>query len=322
LAGISEQKLIQLCNEAGFPLVGMVDVDLAANYFQKHFSRYQDWINAGFEGEMGYLKRGVERRENLKNVFPETKSILSVAIPYEVSPAGFDDPKLGPKFARYVQGRDYHLEIAEKLESVMQKLKSTDSSTDLKWKVCVDTSAVLERSWAAICGLGWIGKNSMLIHPQLGSYLFLGEVLMNQETGVEPKLLSNYCGNCHKCLDACPTSAFDKDLGLDSRKCISYWTIEKRGRLPLNDDQRKAIGNWVAGCDRCQEVCPFNSKAVKNSQIKPAMQLTWDYLLNETQDQYKERTKNSALDRIKFEDFQRNLKIAYENTHPSFDNRQ
>lgn len=314
MAGISEQNLTQLCNEAGFPLVGMVDVDLAVNFYQKHFSRYKDWLKAGFHADMAYLERGMDRRENLKKIFPETKSILCVAIPYNVAPAGFDDPKTGPRFARYVQGRDYHLEIAEKLEALMQKVKSGLENQNLKWKVCVDTSAVLERSWAAICGLGWIGKNSMLIHPQLGSYLFLGEVLMNQETGVEPKLLPNYCGNCTRCLEACPTSAFDKDLGLDSGKCISYWTIEKRGQLSLSEEQKNSIGTWVAGCDRCQEVCPFNSKAVRSSRSPHrSMQFTWEQLLNETEDEYKKRTKNSALDRIKFEDFQRNLKTAYDN---------
>jgi epoxyqueuosine reductase len=310
VAGI-EKRLIDLCKEAGFPLAGVVDIDLAAEHFQKHFSRYKDWLDVGFHGDMAYLKRGIERRENIRLVFPEVKSILCVAIPYDSSPAGFEDSSRGPKFARYVQGRDYHLEIKNLLDAVMQKLAIEDKS--LKWKVCVDTSAVLERSWAAICGLGWIGKNSMLVHPQLGSYLFIGEVLLNQETGVGPRLLPNYCGNCQKCLDACPTSAFDSNLGLDSRKCISYWTIEKRGELELSDQQKKALGTWVAGCDRCQEVCPFNSKAVKIQTLQPSMQFTWDELLNESEINYKKRVQNSALDRIKFEDFKRNLKTAHDN---------
>ncbi len=303
--------LFQLANSAGFPLVGILDVDLAHSEFQKHYQRYQNWIDANYMGEMAYLSRGLERRGNLKILFPDVKSVFSVAIPYNRAPAGFEDEKLGPRFARYVQGKDYHVEIFQKLENIMKKI--AEEFPEIKWKICVDTSAVLERTWAALSGLGWIGKNSMLIHPQHGSYLFLAEILLNQETGKGPKLLPSYCGSCTRCLSACPTGAFDSQLGLDARKCISYWTLEKRGELSLLEDQKIKMGTWVAGCDRCQEVCPFNFKSVRNDTSQNEIQITWDELINESKDQYEKRTTNSALNRIRYDDFKRNLAIAYEN---------
>ena len=168
-------------------------------------------------------------------------------------------PETGVRYARYLRGKDYHLEIAEKLERVMQNVAKNHPS--LQWKVCVDTSAVLERAWAAAAGLGWIGKNTMLIHPQYGSYLLLGEVLINQRVENSSSPLKDYCGNCARCLNACPTRAFTQPRVLDATRCISYWTLEKRGELALSVQDQSAVSNWVAGCDICQEVCPFNTKS-------------------------------------------------------------
>jgi epoxyqueuosine reductase len=186
----------------------------------------------------------------------------------------------------------------------------------------VDTSAVLERSWAALAGLGWIGKNSLLIHPQLGSYVFIGSVLINQEVGRGPSPLPNYCGNCTRCLDGCPTKAFSQPGMLNSNQCISYWTLEKRGQLEINDPQKKALQNWVAGCDICQEVCPFNIKPVKaetnlgvpqNESSGAETVHSWREVLQESELSYKQRVKNSALSRIKPGQFLRNVALALKN---------
>jgi len=295
---------------------------------------------------MAYLRRGRERRADPRLVFPVAQSIFCVAVPYERLARGETNTSQGPRYARYLRGKDYHDVIAERLERLMQEVAAewsargggTQVKAPLTWKVCVDTSAILERSWAALTGLGWIGKNTTLINPKLGSYLFLGEVLISQKVDQGPAPLPNYCGSCTKCLTSCPTSAFTTSGVLDSRRCISYWTLEKRGELALNKEDRRAIGTWVAGCDICQEVCPFNLKPAREevAGIDPelpykslggiladATSLTeWKKLLKESVEAYKLRVQDSALNRVKPQQFSRNLAIALSNAVSTFTSEQ
>jgi epoxyqueuosine reductase len=311
--------LAQQAEKQGFPLSGAVDIEtVLGSTLDSHVERYDRWLSQGREGEMAYLRRGRDRRADPRLVFPEAKSVFCVAIPYWRQPIG--DAQSGPRYARYLKGPDYHDRIAEMLESVMSEAKRQAGAefADLSWKVCVDTSAVLERSWAALAGLGWIGKNTTLINPKYGSYLFLGEVLISREFGMSPKPLPNYCGNCSRCLEACPTSAFVTAGQLDSRRCISYWTLEKRGELDLSESDKRKIGTWVAGCDICQEVCPFNLKPAREALTPPegedATTLSeWLALLSESTDAYRARVKESALNRVKPAQFSRNLAIALRN---------
>jgi epoxyqueuosine reductase len=266
---------------------------------------------------MEYLIRGRDRRADPRLLFPEAQSILCVAIPYARQPAGEIHSAGGPRYARYLQGPDYHEELSLRLERAM--LQAQSKHPELKWKICVDTSAVLERTWAALAGLGWIGKNTLLIHPKHGSYLFLAEVLVNQKTGKGPAPLPNYCGNCNRCLTSCPTQALKTPGILDSNDCISYNTLEKKKEIPLLDSQKAKFKNWIAGCDICQEVCPFNIKPTqKDTSPIPtpnATQLqTWKQLILETPDQYKIRIKDSALKRIKPPQFSRNLALTLNNS--------
>lgn len=314
--------LVQSAREEGFPLTGVLDLDLVLGeaLFHDHVAHYDQWIQSSYQGSMDYLVRGRDRRANPRLLFPEAESILCVAIPYPRRPAGANSPQEGPRYARYLQGGDYHTVLAEKLERVMQNVKAQwnqkPHQSELKWKVCVDTSAVLERTWAALAGLGWIGKNSLLIHPKLGSYLFLAEVLMNQKTGQGPAPLPNLCGHCNRCLQGCPTQAIEPAGTLNSNQCVSYWTLEKRGDYLVPESVKKQFGTWIAGCDICQEVCPFNQKPAKQELGLPplprspsdASQLhQWKELLLESQDSYKSRVKTSAMKRIKPAQFSRNL---------------
>jgi epoxyqueuosine reductase len=304
------EKLTGTARAHGFPLAGALDLDRVS--IDEHVTRYDDWLAKGYFGAMEYLKRGRDRRADPRIVFPEAKSILCVAIPYPRGAVGSDN---GPRYARYLNGSDYHNDIAEKLDSVMTEVAG--DFPDLRWKVCVDTSAVLERSWAALAGLGWIGKNTLLIHPKLGSYLFLAEVLINAEVGRGPAPIPNLCGHCTRCLEACPSKALLEASVLDATRCIAYWTLEKRGELALSEEDRRAVGSWVAGCDICQEVCPFNlkpSRAETASDPAGAIRLQdWRELLEEEPEAYRERTRNSALKRVKPEQFSRNLAIALAN---------
>ena len=332
--------LIQLAHNEGFPLAGVIDIELALSssqsFFTSHVRRYDEWIKNGYSGAMQYLVRGRDQRADPRLLFPEAQSMLCVAIPYPRKPAGAPESTHGPRYARYLQGPDYHQELHTKLESIMrqasQKLSThTDSSSapPLRWKVCVDTSAVLERTWAALAGLGWIGKNSLLIHPQHGSYLFLAEVLINQRTGVGPHPLPNFCGHCTRCMQACPTQALIEPGVLNSNRCISYWTLEKRGELSLSPDDQRGVKQWIAGCDICQEVCPFNKKPTQK-ELTLAVPIDthattlhdWIGLLKETQEEYQARVKHSALNRIKPAQFRRNLAITLTNAIEGTQNLQ
>jgi epoxyqueuosine reductase len=289
---------------AGFAGVGVVDYGLALPLFDPHAQRYATWIDRGFHGEMGYLERGRDRRLNPKLVFPELESVITVALPYDPRPIESG----GVRYARYLNGPDYHDDLKARLRGALAAFP------DLKHKICIDTSAVLERTWGALTGLGWIGKNTMLIHPQYGSYFFIGVVLTDRRFGRGPELLKDYCGNCSRCLEGCPTQAFAGPHDLDARKCVSYLTLEKRG--PWSEVPADTAG-FVAGCDLCQEVCPYNTKPVRYAEetrgaftVHPTLTPDAAALESETREQYQARIKDSALSRIKYEDFRRNFAAA------------
>lgn len=279
--------------------------------YAEHFARFEKWLAAGHAGDMGYLPRGRERRRNPLLVFPEAKSVLCVAVPYSAAP--LDCGGKGPRLARYMRGGDYHSLIPARMERALEAARARVPS--LQWKICVDTSAVLERAWCSLAGLGWIGKNSMLIHPSHGSYLLLGVALLNLETGVAPAPARNLCGNCSRCLQGCPTEALLSEGVLDSRQCISYWTLEKKKELNLSAEQKKALGTWAAGCDVCQEICPFNAKVAKraaDAQRDP-LERTWEELSMETPEEFGARVGPTALNRVKPERWVRNLELARAN---------
>lgn len=303
-------ELKKAAKESGFVASGVVDLDLIA--IAPHIGKYDEWLSRGYHGKMDYLVRGRNRRADPRELFPKTASVFSVALPYPAKELG-SPPSQGVRYASYLRNSDYHTDVADRLEKALLVTKKYFPA--LEWKVCVDTSAVLERSWAALAGVGWIGKNSMLIHPRHGSYIFLGTALLNLSAGAPPEPISNYCGNCTRCLNSCPTGAFQAD-GLDSRKCISYQTLENRGEITI----RYTTGNWVAGCDICQDVCPFNTKSKKgiaeNSENDTLSD--WGSLLSETIEEYQKRVKHSALKRIKPAQFGRNLALAFYNSVQEF----
>jgi epoxyqueuosine reductase len=303
----------------GFCEASGCDWESAKSEYSRHASRYEEWLARGFAGEMQYLARGLDRRKNPELVFPGLKSIFCVLLPYRQSPLGHSDPSKGPRYARYLDGTDYHERIPSKLESVLEQVRAMPEHSALKWKICVDTSAVLERTWGALTGLGWIGKNTLLIHPKWGSRFFIGVAYLNLplETPMAP--IPDYCGHCTRCLEGCPTGAITEPHWLDSRQCISYWTLEKRGELDLTPDQKQSMGTWVAGCDICQDVCPFNHKPEKNLPdpecgVGADFSLTWEQLEGESESRYQERVKASALSRVKPVMARRNLALARANS--------
>ena len=248
----------------GFDMVGIARVTESA-----HGEFYRDWIAAGRHGAMDYLARpdAVARRTTPNAVHAELTSAIVVALNY-FSEEAAADPSTGI-VARYARGRDYHKVIKSKLLALLRAIEAHAGRELPLARAYVDTGPVLERELAQRAGLGWFGRNTMLIHPERGSYFFLGVLLLELELPADPPFTEDRCGTCRACLDACPTGALlGRDESgapvIDARRCISYLTIELRGAIPR--DLRPGIGNRIFGCDICQEVCPWNERFARPSE--------------------------------------------------------
>ena len=261
MSDISTKDLIRArILAAGFDRVGFATAAKAPG--APHF---RDWLQRGFAGEMHWLERNIERRVDPRNVLEGTRTVISVALHYAPptpSPAEIQsegDPPRG-QISSYAQGTDYHRVIEKRIKAVCRELADLEPA---RYRWYVDTGPVLERDWAQAAGIGWIGKNTCSIHPEHGSYFFLGTILTTLD--IEPDgVATNHCGTCRLCLDSCPTDAFAGPYQLDARRCISYLTIEHRG--PYEESLEEQVGDWVFGCDICQAVCPFNSGERGRSQ--------------------------------------------------------
>ncbi len=215
----------------------------------------RDWLAAGMAGEMVYMRRRFHGRLDPRRLFPWARSVVSVTYPYPAPPPPPADWRrdLRGRVAAYARGRDYHAEVGEKLRHLADRIGQLGAGVETH--AYVDTGPVLEREWAARSGLGWIGKNTLLLDRGRGSWLFVGEVFTNLELPAAA-MEADGCGTCRRCLNACPTGALAEGFRLDARLCISYLTIEHRGPIPR--ELRPKLGNWVFGCDLCQEACPWN----------------------------------------------------------------
>lgn len=239
--------------EAGFDQVGFAPADRPP-----HAATYLDWLERGHHGEMAYMARedAVRRRLDPSEALPGCRTIIVVSLLYgpgETAVRGAARARV----ARYVGGRDYHDVFEDRLDALQAAILAV--APDAALRRYVDYGPVLERDHAQRAGLGWIGKNTMLIHPRLGSYLMLGELLTDLDVEPDEPFIEDRCGSCRRCIDACPTGAILDGRMLDARRCISYLTIELRGAIPV--ELRAAIGDRVFGCDICQEVCPWNTDA-------------------------------------------------------------
>jgi epoxyqueuosine reductase len=218
--------------------------------------RYMDWLDAGYAAGMDYLSRQAEARSHPDRVLEGVRAIVLVSVVYgRPTPQG-TGPSRG-RVARYAQGDDYHRALWDRLDALLDWVRA--QRPEVRGRAVADTAPLLEREFARRAGLGWIGKNTMLIHRRLGSFTSLGALLLDCELPPDEPHLPNHCGTCTRCLDACPTAAFPQPYTLDANRCISYWTIEHRGPIP--DAPADALHGWVFGCDVCQDVCPWNRKA-------------------------------------------------------------
>ena len=254
------RRLKELARDEGFEMAGICSAEPS-----EHGDFLKGWLERGFHGEMEYLARAdaVARRKDLSLTLPGARSVLVVAHSYDQpDPEGVpEDPSRGV-IARYARGRDYHRVMKKKLVRVHRRLQE-EAGREVSARAYVDTGPLLERELARRAGIGWFGKNTMILNPKRGSYFFLGALLLEEELEPDEPFRADHCGSCTACLDACPTGALlGRDESgapvMDARLCISYLTIEHRGPIPR--ELRPLIGNRVYGCDICQEVCPFNVK--------------------------------------------------------------
>jgi epoxyqueuosine reductase len=251
---------LRRAHDEGFALAGITSVEPSA-----HIDFYRSWIEAGHHGEMGYLARpdSLRRRADLSETMAGARRCLVVAHEYGVAdPPGIPEDRSRAVIARYARGADYHDVMIEKLDRVLAWL-SDQVEGGVRGRAYVDTGPLLERELAARAGLGWFGKNTVLINPARGSWFFVGVLLLDLDLPVDPPFTEDRCGSCTACLTACPTGALRgrDERGapvIDARRCISYLTIELRGPIPM--ELRPGIGNRVFGCDICQEVCPWNDR--------------------------------------------------------------
>lgn len=230
----------------------------------EHVDYLRNWLANGRAGSMAYMHRHVESRENIASWLPWARSVIVVGLNYRQPPPAVatDDDRQRGKIAMYAWGEDYHTVLREKLQRVVEEIERA-IGRDFESRICVDTAAVVERELAASSGVGWIGKNTMVLHPRLGSFFFLG--VLATELDIEPDApTTDHCGSCTRCLDACPTGAFPAPYEMDASRCISYLTIEHRG--DIDPALESKLGEWVFGCDDCQTVCPFNHWEAKSNE--------------------------------------------------------
>jgi epoxyqueuosine reductase len=238
--------------DLGFDLVGLTSAAPLA-----HSGRFRAWVAQGFAGDMGYMSRNIDKRTDPSHVLPEVRSIIVVAQNYYIALPAMGSAQGCGWISRYAWGLDYHRVLGEKLEALVARIRSVEG-TDVRARWYVDTGPILERELAWRAGLGWPGKNTNLINRQLGSWLFLGAILLDREVAYDAPATA-HCGTCTRCMVACPTGALVAPGVLDARRCISYLTIELRGPIPR--ELRPLMGTHIFGCDICQAVCPWNRKA-------------------------------------------------------------
>jgi epoxyqueuosine reductase len=303
--GTLEQLIKAQAYGLGFDLVG-----IAALGPVETANAFDDWVASGYAGEMDYLVRGAEKRADTGRPVPGARSAIVVGLDY-----GGREPS-GP-VARYARGDDYHDVMVDRLRELHRYIESVAGGT-IPGKAYVDTGPILERDLARRAGLGWFGKNTMLLNPRIGSFFFLGELLLDLELENDKPFEADRCGTCRRCLDACPTSAFPEPRVLDATRCISYLTIELKGEI--DETLQPPIGDRLYGCDVCQDVCPWNQKfarPVREDAFRPrpavagkdARTLARD-ILALSDDEFKTAYKNSPMKRAKLRGLRRNAAVV------------
>ncbi len=285
----------------GFSFCGIAK----AEFLEDEAPRLEEWLQKGYQGKMSYLENYFDKRLDPRLLVPGAKSIITLGYNYYPSEDLAQNSSL--KIAKYAYGEDYHFVIKDKLKALLEELRLSIGEID--GRAFVDSAPVMERAWAQRAGMGWVGKNSLLLNKQMGSFFFLAELIIDLELDYDSPI-KDYCGTCTACMDACPTEAIPEPYVVDGSKCISYFTIELKEAIP--EEVKGKFDNWIFGCDICQDVCPWNrfSKPHQEKKFEPS-----DELKNLSKNDWKEITtevfqqvfKKSAVKRTKLEGLQRNI---------------
>lgn len=308
-----KQTIREKARQLGFILAGVTTPDPPP-----HYTTFETWLARGHHGNMDYLasERSRLRRADPRQILPECRSILVLATPY--SPpvyAGGSEEELGGrgKIAAYARGDDYHDIFPPRMKELVRFIEE-QAGHPVKNRWYTDSGPLLERDLAQRAGIGWIGKNTCLIHPKHGSYFLLSEILLDLPLEPDPLFVTDHCGTCTRCIDACPTDCILPDRTLDARRCISYLTIELKDDIPV--ELRDRIGDWVFGCDICQQVCPWNRFAAEGDpafgERAPLPSLQEELTL--TAQAFNQRFKGTPVKRAKRRGYLRNVAVALGNT--------
>jgi len=301
------QQIKSIAVSLGFHSVGIANAETLAEE-KDHLLR---WISRGYSGTMKWMERNSEKRIDVRNIFPDAKSVISVAMNY-YTPHHHSEIEHTGKISRYAWGDDYHDILTPKLHQLLHWIKCNNPTAN--GKVYVDTGPVLEKVWAQKSGIGWKGKHTNIISKEYGSWIFLGEIILNLELDYDKPAI-DHCGDCTLCIDACPTQALVEPYILDATKCISYLTIEHKGEI--DSSLAKNFSGWLYGCDICQDVCPWNKKFANPTnvaQFEPRdnnIQPKVTEIENMSEEEFKLKFQGSAMKRTKLSRLKRNAKTLY-----------
>lgn len=299
------QKIKEKAREIGFHKIGIA----RAEDLPEERERLQEWLDNGLHADMRWMEREPEKRTNPQLLFEGAKSVIVVALNY-FTPHEHEESIEKGKVSRYAWGDDYHDVVKEKLREMLAWIK--EEQPEAEGKICVDTAPMMDKVWAQRAGLGWIGKHSNLITRDYGSWVFLGEILLNLELHYDEPETMDFCGSCTACLDACPTNAIIEPRKVDSNRCLSYATIESRAdEIPFNLSEN--LNGWLYGCDICQDVCPWNrfEKPTEEARFEPRpnnVSPDLQEILELAPEEYAARFRRSAMKRAKLNGLQRNAR--------------
>jgi epoxyqueuosine reductase len=293
--------------------IGLSAVGIAPAATPPTAGRLFEWLDRGYQASMGYLARDPRARIDPQAILPGCASVICAALDYDRGPdPAAGDPRLA-RISRYAWGEDYHVVLKEKLDALAARIR--EAFPEVRTRVAVDTSPVFERAFAAEAGLGWIGKNTLVIDPRRGSYFFLGEIFTTLDLPRDPPVV-DHCGSCRSCLDACPTGAIVEPFWLDAGRCLAYWNIEHRGEV--DPEFHASMENWIFGCDVCQEVCPWNLEAPPGAEPRFAPRpgllgrpvTEW---FRREDGELRALLRGSAMERARVHGLRRNIAIAADN---------
>ena len=299
---ISNEILIEEAKKQGFDLIGFAPSELLSEEIEK----LERWLNENFHAGMEYMERNIEKKKDIRNLLPSAKSVISLGLNY-YTPGKYSNDRSKGKISRYAWGKDYHLIIWEKLDKLVEEIKKINNKFEAK--TYADTGPVMDKVWAVKSGIGWLGKHTNVINKEYGSWFFIANLITNFEFQYSLPV-EDFCGSCRACIDACPTDAIIDEYIIDANKCISYLTIENKNDIP--EKFRGKFNNWIFGCDICQDVCPWNNKFSKISNVEeffPSngnMEMAITEVLSISKEDFKKRFKESPVKRAKLAGLKRN----------------